>query len=465
MEESPRWRRVCRLLRFKSTQLFIVAGSVLLSVLVTLLCIGFTMRYEVEHEVANLSNVDYWRDKVSAEQQFWYDRGIVELSRAMRVYSSHRRPRNVQILLVSGVDGRALAAARFFNDTMQHSSFVWDRFPHTARLKNSCSLSSPCDASYVFKSLWTGVPLAAINAFASSTFFDTNCSRQPELHSVLQQAQQAGMRTGFVTNQRIVGATGAALYAQIAQTNWECDGLVPDGAIDSGCQDVASQLISGEAGRALNAILGGGRQMLSANVPTFKWDPVQEQLCRARAGRNLLRDWQLAQLKLKPVKRFELVQQASELSTLNGSNVDYLLGVFANGDLQDNPRAPSLQLMLEKALQVLRRPAGLGYLLVVEHQVKQQADAVAQLQLLNETLYSLMGQRDVLTLVLLHNGNYLTASRDVSAETELISSLQDRFEGDELQLQLRLQQMSSESLLFAQGKCAMECIYLQLSIK
>lgn len=446
---APRWKRVCLLLRFKSTQLFIVAGSVLLSLLVTILCIGFTIRYEVQHEVANLSDVDYWRDKVSPAQQLWYDRGIEELTRAMRLYSNSRRPRNVHILLVSGVDGRALAAARFPKGG-QHSSFLWDRFPHTARLKNSCSSSSPCDAVNVFKSLWTGVPLEA----ASPVFHlgATNCSHHQKLHSVLHQAQLAGMRTGFVTNQRITGPTGAALYAQLAQTNWECDGLVPVGAIEAGCQDVAGQLISGQAGQALNVILGGGRQMLSAKVPTFNWDPVQEQLCRARVGRNLLRDWQQQKLKLNSTKRFELVQQASELGSLNASNVDYLLGVLANGDLSDNPRAPSLQLILEKALQVLRRPSGLGYLLIVEHHVKQQADAIDQLQLLNQTLSSLLGQRDVLTLVLLHNGNYLTATRDVSEETELVSSLQASFQGDELQLQRRLQQMPSESLLFAQGK-------------
>lgn len=465
----PSWKRVCLLLRFKSTQLFIVAGSVLLSLLVTILCIGFTIRYEVQHEVANLSDVDYWRDRVSPAQQLWYDRGIEELTRAMRLYSNRRRPRNVHILLVSGVDGRALAAARFpkggqeGNDscTSQHSSFLWDRFPHTARLKNSCSCSSPCDAVNVFKSLWTGVPLEAVSP---ASHLDSNCSQNQQLDSVVHQAQLAGMRTGFVTNQRITGPTGAALYAQVAQTNWECDGLMPVGAIESGCQDVAGQLISGEAGQALNVILGGGRQMLSAKVPTFNWDPVQEQLCRARVGRNLLRDWQQQKLKLNSTKRFELVQQASELGSLNASNVDYLLGVLANGDLSDNPRAPSLELMLEKAVQVLRRSSGLGYLLIVEHHVKQQADAIDQLQHLNQTLSSLLGQRDVLTLVLLHNGNYQTATRDVSEETELVSSLQDSFQGDELQLQRRLQQMPSESLLFAQGKYGVGTLLRSLNL-
>ncbi|KAH8407227.1 hypothetical protein KR222_010910 [Zaprionus bogoriensis] len=456
MEASPRLKRLCLLLRFKSTQLFIVAGSVLLSVLITLLCIGFTIRYEVEHEVANLSDVDYWRDRVSPQQQLWYDKGIEELTRAMRAYTPHSRPRSVHLLLVSGVDGRALAAARFQGSntsSAQHSSFVWDRFPHTARLKNSCSSSSPCDAANVFKAFWAGVPLSCSNSYASTSNSNYNCSRrQTELRSVLRQAQIAGMRTGFVTNQRITGPTAAALYAHVAQTSWECDGLMPVGAIAAGCEDVAGQLISGETGQALNVILGGGRQMLSAKVPTYEWDATDELLCRARAGRNLLRDWQKQKLKLQPAARFELVQQAEDLKSLNASNLDYLLGVLANGDLSGNRRAPTLQLMLNKTLQVLRRPRSAGrHLLIVEHQVKPQADAIAQLQLLNATLSRLLGQPDVLTLVMLHNGNYLSSSRDVSEEAELVSTLQETFEGDEWQLHLRLQQMPSESLLFAQG--------------
>ncbi|XP_034485883.1 alkaline phosphatase, tissue-nonspecific isozyme isoform X2 [Drosophila innubila] len=450
MATSQRWKQICFQLRLKSTQLFIVAGSVLLAVLISLICIGITIRYEVEYEVVNLSDVDYWKDQVSPEQKFWYDKGIQELQQAMRIYSKQSKPKNVLILLVNGIDGRALAAARFpgENSTKEHAHFVWDQFPHLARIKNSCSYNSPCDMSSVSRALWSGVPLKA--GIRNSQIMSRNCSRLDQFHSILRQAQLAGLRTGFVTNQRITGATGAALYANVAETSWECDGLMPLGSIEAGCEDVALQLISGETGQALNVVMGGGRQLLSAKVPIYTWDPLDELLCRARNGRNLLRDWRNLKLKLRPRKRFEVVQHEKELSSINATNLDYLMGVLANGDLTANSQAPSLKLMLNKTLEVLRRST-VRHLLIWEHFVRPEMNATRELRLLNETLSTLLGQKNTLTLVLLTNGNYLSPSRDVSGETDLTSTLDETFNQSELQLQLILQQMSSESLLFAQG--------------
>ncbi|EDV90643.1 GH14069 [Drosophila grimshawi] len=442
MAQSQWIKRFCFQLRLKSSQLFIIAASVLLSLLITLICVGLTIRYEVSNEVANLGDVDYWKDAVSAQQKLWYDKGIEELKDAMAMRTSESQPRNIQILVINGIDAPALANARF--SSSQPSNFVWDRFPHVARIKNSCSHSSPCNAANVIKAIWTGVPLKAAPKLDSSC--GHNASHAGQLLSVLRLAQLAGRRTGFVTNQRITGATAAALYANVAQTSWECDGLVPVDAIESGCEDVAQQLISGETGQNLNVLIGGGRQLLSANVSTFPYDPLDELLCRARSGRNLLRDWLQHKLKLKPSKHFELVQREEQLSTVNGNSLDYLLGVLANGDLSRNSQAPSLAIMVDKTLQVLRRPV-VGHLLIVEHYVQQQGEArVKELQLLNATLANLLGPKDTLTLVLLTNANNLS-----SAETQIVSTLQEAFDEQGSHLQRRMQQMPSESLLFATG--------------
>ena len=47
-----------------------------------------------------------------------------------------------------------------------------------------------------------------------------------KLSSILSWAQEAGMKTGFVTNSRLTHATPAALYAHSASRDWECDGFV-----------------------------------------------------------------------------------------------------------------------------------------------------------------------------------------------------------------------------------------------
>lgn len=447
MVTTQRTKELCRTVRLKSTQVFIVAGTCLITVLVTLLCIGFMTRYEVENEVANVADVDYWKDRVAASQKVWYDKGIEELNEALRAPSGPIFPRNLRIFVVQGIDGRHLAAQRFpaREISLGNANFVWDQYPHLARLKNSCSQRSPCQVASVSRAFWSGLPLE------KSLEMETECNQTDSLLSVLRQAQLAGLRTGFVTTQRLTGSTGAALYGH---SPYECDEQMPLGSLASGCQDVARQLISGETGLSLNVVMGGGRQMLSHLVPQTETDPVDELLCQAGEGRNLLKEWRnqkLRQSKLKPIK-FELVQRTDELESLNASRYDHLMGVMANGDLSGNPKAPPLKLMVEKALEVLGKE-NQGYLLIVEQFIQAGMDRRRQLQILNETLAGLREEQDTLTLVLFTNAIYPKPSLDVSEETETISYLTEIFNEEEVQVQARLREMTSESFLFARGEC------------
>ena len=47
-----------------------------------------------------------------------------------------------------------------------------------------------------------------------------------KLESILEWAQNKGLKTGFVTNARLTHATPAALYAHSASRDWECDAFV-----------------------------------------------------------------------------------------------------------------------------------------------------------------------------------------------------------------------------------------------
>ncbi|KAH8271279.1 hypothetical protein KR018_005635 [Drosophila ironensis] len=450
MPTTRRTKELCRTVRLKSTQVFIVAGTILVTVLVTLLCIGMMTRYEVEHEVANVANVDYWKDKVSAAQKIWYDEGIAELNEALRTQRGPVFPINVRIFLVQGIDGRDLAAFRFSGvseKSLENVNFVWDSYPHLARLKNSCSLRSPCPVGSVSRGFWSGIPL------------ETSLRREPDCSmagnqtdafvSVLRQAQLAGLRTGFVTTQRITGSTGAALYGN---SKYECDERMPVGSIQRGCQDSARQLVFGDTGKSLNVIIGGGRQMLSSLVPKPKWDPVDELLCLSGDGRNLLKEWRNQKLrhsKIEPI-RFDVVQRTDELESLNASSFDYLMGVMANGDLSSNTKAAPFNLLVEKALQVLRRE-NRGYFLIVEHFVQPGMDKRKQLKLLNETLTNLPTHDDTLSLVLFTNAIYPKPTLDMSEETETISHLPEAFDTEDIKIQRRLRDMPSESFLFAKG--------------
>ena len=61
-----------------------------------------------------------------------------------------------------------------------------------------------------------------------------------KLSSILSWAQEAGMKTGFVTNSRLTHATPAALYAHSASRDWECDGFVNRKKVHSS-EEVPSQ--------------------------------------------------------------------------------------------------------------------------------------------------------------------------------------------------------------------------------
>ncbi|XP_017071904.2 alkaline phosphatase 4 [Drosophila eugracilis] len=450
MVTTQRTKEICQIVRLKSTQVFFVAGTCLVTVMVTLFCIGFMTRYEVENEVANVADVDYWKDRVASSQKIWYDKGIEELNEALRSPKGPMYPKNVRIFVVQGIDGRDLAAYRFpAKDLSQgNTNYIWDQFPHLVRLKNSCSQQFPCQVDRVSRALWSGIPLDKVPESQPDCGKMTNETKNPL--SILRQAQLVGLRTGFVTNQRITGYTAAALGN--TNSNYECDERMPLGSSTTGCQDIARQLISGETGKSLNVIIGGGRQMLSSLVPKTKWDPVDELLCESNDGRNLLKEWRnqkLKESKVNPI-RFELVQRTDELESLNASSYDHLLGVMANGDLSGNLKAPSLKLMVEKSLQVMEKQ-GQGYLLIVEQFVQSGMDKLKELQMLNETLFNLHKDQDTLTLVLMTNAIYPKARLDVSEETELISNLPETFKESELEIQQRLYEMPSESLLFAHG--------------
>lgn len=109
--------------------------------------------------------------------------------------------------------------------------------------------------------------------------------------------------------------------------------------------------------------------MLQTNVNTTENDPIDRWASQRKDGRNLISDWVTD--KKSRAASFSVVQNNEELAYVNYDEVDFLLGIFANGHLSMDYKRdkggkgqPSLEEMTIAALKILRK-ANNGYLLVV----------------------------------------------------------------------------------------------------
>ncbi|XP_017481261.1 PREDICTED: alkaline phosphatase 4 isoform X1 [Rhagoletis zephyria] len=455
-------------LRLNTTRIFAFATTILLTMIITMFCVSIMMRYEVDSEVSSIEDTPYWKDDIPPEQKLWFDEAIEELEVALNKNWRKQLARNAIIFVISGIDTETMAAARevLSNRSKPQRKLIWERFPHLGRLKNSCSNTDLCDPFTVASALFNGVrPNFRVGGFDSSVHF-RDCRASANIShyvkSILEQAQENGMRTGFITTRRVTGAAMGALYAHTPNTAWECDAALPVAARAAGCIDTALQLIKSEVGRQVNVIMGGGRQTLVSHSPNTAWDPVDETVCDSRDNRNIISDWQKLNVKLK--REFAVLQNKQDLQELNGTNVDHVMGIFANNYLPllmdglkaPKKRTPQLSEMMGKALEVLKRKDK-GYFLIVESGIKSSANVAEQIRTLlhwNDVVQQIVEQNsedETLILSVFTNGYYVRNAVDGSAEVDVIPKEMDFPNENEAAANDRLVNMPTEAVVYARG--------------
>ncbi|KAF2356190.1 Alkaline phosphatase [Trinorchestia longiramus] len=212
-----------------------------------------------------------------------------------------------------------------------------------------------------------------IGADARATPDDcASLSDDSKVFSIAHEAIKEGKKAGIVTSTRVTHATPAAAYAHSAHRKYECDGKIT-AEMRTKCpnfKDIAKQLVENEPGNKLSVIMGGGIQFLKANATNMTGDPVDPDDCRRQDNRNLMKEW--LDEKNAGSAKAALVHSKSDLMELKTQELDYLMGIFANGHLpyefekrEKSLDVPTLADMTKKAIEVLRRGDD-GFFLLVE---------------------------------------------------------------------------------------------------
>jgi alkaline phosphatase len=283
----------------------------------------------------------------------------------------HKGPRNVILFIGDGMGVSTVTAARIHAGQLaggsgEEHNLSWDVFPSVALVKTyNTDLQVP-DSAGTMTAMMTGQKTRAGVLSVSSAAEYGNCvsGLANPLPTLLEQAEQAGYRTGVVSTATITHATPAATYAHSAHRGWEHDAAMPPEAQAQGCRDIARQLIEFAPGDGIEVMLGGGR---SHFMPAGTPDPEYPEAQGVRAdGRDLVADW----LAAGPARSY--VWNREQFRALDPVLAGPVLGLFEPGAMQfeaDRITAgedePSLAEMTGFAIHALQGSEK-GFFLMVE---------------------------------------------------------------------------------------------------
>ncbi|KAL6259881.1 hypothetical protein P5V15_009791 [Pogonomyrmex californicus] len=327
------------------------------------------MKYFIVYFAAclfKISNVAAFEDS-----RYWHRLANKELEESLSYHWNLKKAKNVILFVGDGMSPDTITASRIYHGG-EASRLAWEHFPHIGILKTYNTNKQVPDSASTATALFGGVKTnyEVVGVDVNVQLGDCKASLNMSYHvdSFVAWAQAAGKATGFVTTSRVTHATPAPLYAHCANRRWECEFKMPKNA--SACKDIARQLVENEPGRNIRVIMGGGRQVMKSNVSASEFDPIDNWACYRQDGRDLINDWTKDKAKRKLA--YKVVQNNEELSKVDVKNVDYLLGIFANGHLemdwkrQRGPKGqPSLEEMTVTALRILQKSKQ-GYFLMVE---------------------------------------------------------------------------------------------------
>ena len=289
--------------------------------------------------------------------QQWYRDGAQAVKQAKHLHKNKHRAKNVILFVGDGMGISTATAARILEGQLrgengEENRLSFEMLPYVALSKTYNTNQQTPDSAGTMTAMMTGVKskagVIAVNQYVERG----NCASAigNELTTFLEQAEMAGMSTGVVTTARITHATPAATYAHVPERNWESDDKLTDEAKQSGCKDIARQLIEFPYGDGLEVAMGGGRRHF---IPRSTVDGEGKNGKR-KDGRDLTAEW---------VANYEdaaYVWNREQFDAIDSDEVKHLLGLFESSHMEyefDRPTdaggEPRLSEMTVKAIDVL----------------------------------------------------------------------------------------------------------------
>jgi alkaline phosphatase len=302
--------------------------------------------------------------------QGWFDLGAEAVRDAKALRQNERRAKNVILFVGDGMGISTITAARILEGQLRGrdgeiNRLSFERFPYLAHSVTASANQQTSDSAPTATAMVTGVKTndgaISVDQYIDRNEKDAKTTASHSLRTIAEEAELAGLATGFVTTTRITHATPAVNYAHIGNRDWESDNNLPAGAT---VKDIAAQLIDFPYGDGPEVALGGGR---SRFYPNTEADPEYPSKKGARLdGRQLYKEWTAK----RPNSTY--VWNKAQFDAVVPARTDRLLGLFERSHMHyevdratDVGGEPSLAEMTGKAIEILKKNKR-GFYLMVE---------------------------------------------------------------------------------------------------
>ncbi|XP_073482580.1 alkaline phosphatase-like [Aquarana catesbeiana] len=301
--------------------------------------------------------------------KFWNDNARESLIAALNLNPNVNKAKNLIMLLGDGMGVATITAARIYQGQLagqpgEENVLEMEKFPHVALSKVYNVDAQVPDSAGTGTAYLCGVKAnsGTLGVSAAAQYGVCTTANGNEVTSILHRAKLAGKSVGIVTTTRVQHASPAASYAHIANRNWYSDNEMTSNMVNSGCKDIAYQLVHNTD---IDVILGGGRVYMNAKgTPDPEYPTSTSSQAVRRDGLNLTDIW----LKKRPGSKYVWNKQAFD--AVDETTTDYLMGLFEPKDMKyelsrDPSVDPSLAEMTEKAIKILSKNPN-GFFLFVE---------------------------------------------------------------------------------------------------